>query len=441
MTTASRAFASLLSNSASGALSARARAHLAQCVVAIEGPLHFETLQHAVQAVVDRHEILRTRYVRSAGIKLPFQVVAETADPTWEVHDWTKLAPSQQTTEIDRFLDCQRRRQVDIENKPLLLFALIGLAEQYSALVVCLPRLSADSATLDNLLREIGRAYDASAANREEEGDVMQYADYSAWLEEAGAAGDDAALAGIAYWRARNHTRESAALPFQYGLHERERNEAEDRSELEKTGGERERGIPLEALDRAAGRENASACDFLFACYQALIGRLAGSRQFVSAVRLPCRAQEELQDAFGVFSRWAPIRTDLGDDTPFRTILARSQEATREAERWQDYFVDDDELPECAIGFEYEMSPQSIDAGAVSFSLISRHLSEERFTLRLSCRATRDGLAATWFYDARWLAREDVERVAGHFQAIVECAIHDAGNNRRSAQSSHRRPA
>jgi hypothetical protein len=45
---------------------------------------------------------------------------------------------------------------------------------------------------------------------------VLQYADYCAWLEEIAAAGDDDALAGIAYWRARNHLQTSVVLPFQH---------------------------------------------------------------------------------------------------------------------------------------------------------------------------------------------------------------------------------
>jgi amino acid adenylation domain-containing protein len=393
--------------------------HLAQCAILIEGSLQLETLRRAVSGIVERHEILRTRFVKSPGIKLPFQVVMDGAQPDWETEDWTALAPAQQIAKIDCLLEEQQRIRPDLERAPLLHFALRRLTERSHVLVITLPSLAADSDTLDILLREIARSYDGCLTAHEPPGEVLQYADYCAWLEETAAAGDDAAVAGIAYWHAQNRTREPVVLPFQY---------------LEKAGDRANVGLVLsdvgvnpQALCDAAAREHVSASDFLLACFQTLIGRLAASRSIVTAVKLPCRAHEELRDAFGVFARWAPIHTELLEGAPFRSVLAGVGAAVRQAERWQDYHldvIDDEERPEPTYGFDYEDSPQPVHTEAgISFLLIRKHVGEGRFTLRLRCSHAPDSLAAVWDYDSQLLAADDVEQVAEHFRAVVGDAV------------------
>ncbi|MCA1991714.1 MAG: condensation domain-containing protein [Coleofasciculus sp. S288] len=46
-----------------------------QCAILLEGNLKIEVLKAALQQVVDRHEILRTTFHWTRGIKLPIQVI------------------------------------------------------------------------------------------------------------------------------------------------------------------------------------------------------------------------------------------------------------------------------------------------------------------------------------------------------------------------------
>ena len=79
---------------ASGALDPGFRA---QCAVRIDG-LDPARLREALISVVNRHEILRTLFVRSAGMQLPSQVIQERLDPDWRLdEDWDEGAVSVET--------------------------------------------------------------------------------------------------------------------------------------------------------------------------------------------------------------------------------------------------------------------------------------------------------------------------------------------------------
>ena len=76
---------------------ANAADHLA---VRLEGPLDVAPLKQALKRVVERHEILRTTFQRSSGMKFPFQVVNANTDVRWEELDFRKLSSSEQDARI-----------------------------------------------------------------------------------------------------------------------------------------------------------------------------------------------------------------------------------------------------------------------------------------------------------------------------------------------------
>ena len=52
-------------------------------VIAVEGPLDSRRLEDGLRRAVERHEILRTVFLRQSGVKLPFQVIRESSELTY----------------------------------------------------------------------------------------------------------------------------------------------------------------------------------------------------------------------------------------------------------------------------------------------------------------------------------------------------------------------
>ena len=56
-----------------------------QCEVRIEGAVERRRLERAVDEVLGRHEILRTRYEQLAGLRYPLQVINEAGESSVSV--------------------------------------------------------------------------------------------------------------------------------------------------------------------------------------------------------------------------------------------------------------------------------------------------------------------------------------------------------------------
>ena len=63
-----------------------------------------EAIRKVFEALVARHEILRTRFQRRTGMRFPFQVVGERAELTWEEVDLSALSEDRQKSAISELL-------------------------------------------------------------------------------------------------------------------------------------------------------------------------------------------------------------------------------------------------------------------------------------------------------------------------------------------------
>src|SRR5438067_7360378 len=110
-------------------LGAEESAFHAAVAVLLEGKLEVETLKSALEAVVSRHEILRTTFERRPGMKVPVQVVQENLPPAWEQLDLRSVPAAQQKARVDGMFTQESRRAFALERGPVLRAALLSLAD------------------------------------------------------------------------------------------------------------------------------------------------------------------------------------------------------------------------------------------------------------------------------------------------------------------------
>ena len=102
-------------------------AYRAQCAILLEGKLQVEILKEAVQQVVKRHEILRTKFQLRPGIAIPAQVICDHSNPDWQTFNLSDLTPQQQQAKIEELFQAERSLTFDWERDSLLRLSLLVL--------------------------------------------------------------------------------------------------------------------------------------------------------------------------------------------------------------------------------------------------------------------------------------------------------------------------
>lgn len=133
--------------------------YFSQVAILLEGILDIKVLKAAIDKVVNRHEILRTRFHRRPGIKFPIQVIVETSTPLWCSINLRNFNQQEQELKIEELLQEERSLTLKLEKESPVRFSLLSLANNQHILIISLPSLCADSWSLNNLVKEISLSY------------------------------------------------------------------------------------------------------------------------------------------------------------------------------------------------------------------------------------------------------------------------------------------
>ena len=72
---------------------------------------------------------------------------------------------------------------------------------------------------------------------------------------------------------------------------------------------------------RSLGRHESTTETCLLACWSALLGRLLGQNEMTIGAAFDGRTDEELEEAFGPFMKYLPVRSQIKDDAPISDII------------------------------------------------------------------------------------------------------------------------
>src|SRR5262249_47890806 len=154
------------------------------CAILIEGDLESEALEEALKKVLRKHEILRTTLDTVPGLDTPVQLILENPPLPYRearLSDGNPDDPPDNLEAILRRLFREEARPFEFGSGLLARFCLGRLSASKHILLISLNALSADSWTLSNLFKEIGRLYAAELEGKELSNETTQYLQFSEW--------------------------------------------------------------------------------------------------------------------------------------------------------------------------------------------------------------------------------------------------------------------
>jgi hypothetical protein len=279
-----------------------------KCAVALEGILSADILREATLKVVERHEILRTVFQRTPGLKFPAQVIEEQAALDWQEIDLGAFGADEQQTRLDE-LFLKGALPVGLEEGPLFAVRLVELSPVSHVLIASQAAVCADATGLKNVVLEIERSYAACVEGEELPGEPAQYADLAEWQNELFESGETGA--GREFW-----LQQDIASSLHLRLPHERRPSKDSALQPRRIALGVEPKIADKLVSLAAGRR-ARLSTVLLAGWQVLLSRLTGQPGVAVGTLFDGRNYEELEGALGLFAKYLPVPSRMEDDTPF----------------------------------------------------------------------------------------------------------------------------
>ncbi|MBL1082688.1 LLM class flavin-dependent oxidoreductase [Streptomyces actinomycinicus] len=395
----------------------------------ITGPLDRPALEHALTAVVERHEVLRSVFRPVDGV--PRQFVRPAAPVPVELIDLSEAADPE--AEADRLCADQARTVFDLESDLLLRPVLLRLAPQKHRLCLTLHHIACDGWSLNLLAGELAAFYAGflhpGPHTDPPEPLPVQYRHVAAQQEELLTGEPLAAL--LDHWRGRLAGAPAlATLPT-----DRPRPPVQSHR-----GGHVDLALPSDAVERAGELARAGGTTLfavLLAAFAAVVHAHTGAEEVIVGSPVAGRPHADWQRLIGLFANTVVLRIGVHDDAPFRELVARAGTGTRAAVAHQD-------LP-----FERlveELRPQRDPAYNPLFQLMfSYHEEAEtglvlpgctvrmepgdtataKFDLTMSLTRRGERLRARLEYSSDLFDRRTIEAFGTHYRTFLTAAVAD----------------
>ncbi len=392
----------------------------------IHGSLNTKAVTMAFDRIVTRHEILRTAFTVRDG--RPVQVIESEG----RVHvTITHLEDGQGQETIAQLAKDEARKPFQLSQSPLMRITLIKVRDQEHVLLITMHHIISDGWSLGVLMREFAAHYAGFLG-----GDsallpppTIQYADYAGWQRQW--CSGEFLNRSLNYWKTKLEGRKpTLALP----------------TDRPRPSAQSYRGATYrmalspflsESLRTLSHRNNTTLFTTLLAGFQILLSRYSGQEDFCLGTPMANRPRAEMEPVIGFFVNTVVLRSDLSGASSFLDLLARVRETVLGAQSNQE--IPFEKLVE-ALQPLRDLSYSPIFQ--VMFSLDRDHLERvavpglevsslpietqhTRFDLTLDMTESNGAVAGVWEYSTDLFDRDTIERMAGHYQRLLECIVAD----------------
>ncbi|MDT0137331.1 amino acid adenylation domain-containing protein [Acidovorax sp. PRC11] len=402
-----------------------------------DGPLDAGALHAALQALVRRHEALRTVF-GEGGDGTPWQRVEPARDIPLPCTDLSALAPAERGARLEALARDVCATPFDLRRGPLLRCALARSGPRSHRLLFMIHHIASDAWTVERILDEWARGYADALQGRapSDAPPALRYVDFAVWQRQW-LEGPDAAR-HRAYW---THQLADEAPVLQIGRAAAAVASANAPQPRDATAAQHLLAVPAplaQALRQRARTHGTTLFCVLLAAFQALLFRHAGHAVQRVGVPVAGRNRPETADVAGVFINTVVMQARVEPRMPLSALLAQVHATALEAREHED-------LP-----FEHVaqvLRPERGAQGSGLFQCMFNHLGEGGRPLQgwpgLAVRRVDPGLRAAPFgltletmedagghvlaafrYDATRFTPQAMADIAGHYGRMLDSLAH-----------------
>lgn len=392
--------------------------------VRIRGSLDQRALQHALNTIVQRHEVLRTVFVNENGD--PRQKVVTLLKWPLSVIDLSGCEEADREARVRSHSNQEARGLFDLSEGPLFRSRLLKLSDEEHVLLLTLHHIIFDAWSMRIFARELAELYGAHVEGRSDSLPPLpiQFGDFARWQREwlKGGVVDEQ----MRYWRAQ-----LAGAASQLELPS-----DRPRPAIQSYRGDSvmlSLGADLSAqLKALAQRHGMTLFMISSAAYANLLSRLSGQEDVLIGTPVANRLQSELEGMIGFFVNTLVLRIGVRSDLRLGEFLEQVRKTTLEAYDHQDLpfetlveALQPQRIPGRNPLFQAMLVVQTVEESdwqLPGLTVTSEGIASvaAKFDLQLSLEVRGEDIVCRASYAADLFNRETVERWVSCFAVLLK---------------------
>jgi amino acid adenylation domain-containing protein len=402
-------------------LEGESSAYTADRTLCLQGNLNLQALEQAFQALIQRHEPLRTQF--KVKNNQPIQVIAPNVNFQLPVVNLQNLKIP--TEEVKHLLAQAVSEPFDLANGSVLRVKLWQVANDKYILLIAIHHIAADGWSFGILIRELSAYYQSFCT-----GTIppypplpIQYADFAVWQRQWFT--DEVLDRQLGYWQ-----KKLAGVPLLHQLpSDRPRPPVQSFR-----GGTAEFHLDRDLTEQLKQLSQRSGCTLfmtLLAGFAVLLSRHSSQTDIVIGSPIANRNRTEIEGLIGFFVNTLPLRFNLSENPSFEQFLAQVRATTEDAYDHQDLPFEKliealqperhlDRNPLVQILFSLENVPRSPwDLPGLTVTEINSELDSVRLDLEVSLSDLPNGLEGVCYYNRDLFDGETITRLMSHFRVLL----------------------
>ncbi|HEK1011773.1 TPA: AMP-binding protein, partial [Pseudomonas putida] len=393
----------------------------------LRGALDQARLRGAFEQLQARHASLRTRFVEVDG--QPLQEVGSQGELDWQV------LPAQPAIAIEQLIETRLRYEAetpfDLARAAPMRVRVQPLGSDDCLLQVSLHHIVTDGWSMGVMIEELLECYRAACSGEAAQLPTLaiQYADYAMWQRQWLQAGERERQ--LAYWRqCLGSSHDVLALPLDHPRPARPSGR----------GASLAVQLPASlagALKHLAQQQDVSLFTVLLGSFQLLLRRYSGQQHVRIGVPLANRNRAETERLIGFFVNTLVISDSADQQRSFGQHLQDLRETVQQAQAHQDLPFEQlvealqpqrnaSHSPLFQVMFNHQVQPavtQGLAIAGLSVALLEQQQRSAQFDLTLDTTENAHGLHACFTYASDVLEPATVERLARHWQNLLEALV------------------
>ncbi|MBE9052040.1 amino acid adenylation domain-containing protein [Nostocales cyanobacterium LEGE 11386] len=389
--------------------------------IQLTGKLNLAALTDSLNALMQRHQILRTAFISLDN--QPVQVVREE-ELTLPIVDLTHIASTEQSAEVQRQATEQAQQPFNLSQAPLLRVLLLRLGEQEHTLLLTIHHIIADGWSMGVLLRELVVLYEANCQQQPASLTPLpiQYQDFAVWQQQW----LGTLQTQLNYWMQQL----AGELPI-----------LELPSDRPRPAVQSNRGARWEfmispsltkQLKTLSQQENVTLFMLLLAGFKTLLYRYTRQTDILVGTPLAGRPTATTEKLLGCFINTLVLRTDLSGNPRFTELLAQVRQVALAAYAHQDLPFESllevlkparnlSHTPIFQVSFVLQNAPIMSTWELPELTLYPVELDNgtAKLDLTLYMVETPQGLVGSFEYNTDLFDVDTMNRMAGHLQTLL----------------------